>query len=391
MTDSAPQLDLIATMPFGLESVVGRELAALGYTEQTTSDGRVQFQGDWSAVCRSNVWLRSADRVLWKIAEFHADDFDTLFEITTLQDWPNILGKTAAFPVRAKSVRSQLHHTPTIQSMVKKSIVESLQRRFGGNWFDETGPAYEIDVSILKDKVTLAINTTGPSLHKRGYRTLVGSAPLKETLAAALVQLSFWNRERPLIDPFCGSGTIAIEAAMIGLNRAPGMHREFACETWPQIASEIWTDVREDAKSQEVEKLAHPILATDIDTRAIQLARTHAAAAGIEDAIHFERKPFAELQTSREYGCIITNPPYGERSSSQRQAEATYRQMPKVFESLPTWSFYVLASNPKFEQLINRKADRRRKLYNGRLACTYYQFHGPRPPRAVPAPAKEPT
>jgi putative N6-adenine-specific DNA methylase len=375
-------LTFIATTPFGLEAVVSRELLALGYADQTVSDGRVVFTADWEAVPRCNLWLRCADRLLWRLAEFEARDFGELFDRSAAVRWAETLPVDAAFPVRARSTRSQLHHTPTVQSIVKKAVVESLRRRHAGvEWFEETGTEFAVDVSVVRDVVTLAIDTSGAGLHKRGYRTLTGPSPLKETLAAALVQLSFWDAQRPLWDPFCGTGTIAIEAALIGRNIAPGLGRRFAAESWPQLPADRWRAARTEAADRAAGPLAHPIHATDIDAASLRLARTHAAAAGVTDDIHFEQKPFRDISTRRQYGCLIGNPPYGERSGTRESAEALYREFPAVFERLPTWSFYVLTAHTSFEKIVGRQADRRRKLYNARIPCTYYQFHGPRPPR----------
>ncbi|MCH7988104.1 MAG: class I SAM-dependent RNA methyltransferase [Planctomycetes bacterium] len=375
------QLELIATASFGLEAVVARELKQLGYEDQTVEDGRVTFVADEAAVCRANLWLRSADRVLLKLGEFEARDFGTLFDRTNDLPWADWLPENAEFPVRGKSVRSQLTSVPDCQSIVKKAIVEKLKQQYKREWFDENGPKCAIEVSLLKDRATLTLDTTGPGLHKRGYRTLSGAAPLKETLAAGLVQLSFWNRERPLIDPFCGTGTIPIEAALIGRNIAPGLHREFAAEQWPRIPKQLWTEARSEAHDLATGELAVPILATDIDSEVLSLARYHAKQAGVENDIHFQQKPFSELTTKKKFGCVICNPPYGERMGEEQEAVAIYREMGNVFSPLETWSLYVLASNSQFEKLIGRKADRRRKLYNGRIECTYYQFYGPPPPR----------
>jgi putative N6-adenine-specific DNA methylase len=375
------QLELIATARFGLEAVVARELKQLGYGDQTVEDGRVTFLADEAAVCRANFWLRSADRVLLKLGDFEARDFGTLFDMTHALPWADWLPEDAEFPVRGKSIRSQLSSVPDCQSIVKKAIVEKLKQQYKREWFDENGPNCAVEVSLLKDRATLTLDTTGSGLHKRGYRTLSGAAPLKETLAAGLVQLSFWNRERPLIDPFCGTGTIPIEAALIGRNIAPGLHRDFAAERWPRIPKQLWTEARSEAQDSVTDELASPILATDIDSEVLSLARYHAKQAGVENDIHFQQKPFSELTTKKKFGCVICNPPYGERMGEEQEAIAIYREIGNSFSPLETWSLYVLASNSQFEKLIGRKADRRRKLYNGRIECTYYQFYGPPPPR----------
>ncbi len=375
------RFELIATASFGLESVVSRELKQLGYEEQSVADGRVTFTADEAAICRSNLWLRSAERVLLKVGSFAARDFGELFDCTKALPWTDWLSADASFPVRGKSVRSQLSSVPDCQAIVKKAIVEKLKESHHQSWFDETGPAYAIEVSILKDEATLTIDTTGPGLHKRGYRTLSGPAPLKETLAAGLVQLSFWNSDRPLIDPFCGTGTIPIEAALIGGRMAPGLNRTFAAESWPRLPAKLWDEARREARDLAGGEPQMRLIAGDIDADVLSLARYHARQAGVEPSIHFQRQAFADLTTKREFGCLICNPPYGRRLGDPRQAEAIYREMADVFSRLGTWSFYVLSSHPEFESLFGRPADRRRKLYNGRIECTYHQYHGPRPPR----------
>lgn len=375
------QLDLMATTAFGLEAVVARELKDLGYAEHTVTDGRVRFRSDASAVCRANVRLRAASRVVIVIGEFTARDFGELFEQTRALPWEQWIPAGGAFPVRGRSVKSQLHSVPDCQRIVKKAIVERLKGAYGRDWFDETGPQYGIEVSLLSDLVTLTLDTSGDALHRRGYRTFVGEAPLRETLAAALVLLSYWNRERPLVDPCCGSGTIAIEAALIGRGLAPGLGRSFAAESWPQFSKALWQSAREEVRELVQPPLPVKLIGTDIDARAVALARRHAVAAGVADDVHFQQQPLTELRSSKKYGCIITNPPYGERIGEQREVEQLYREMGRVFAALDTWSVYVLTAHTGFERLFGRTADRRRKLYNSNLACTYYQFFGPKPPR----------
>ena len=374
-------LELIATAAFGLEAVVSRELAALGYSDQIVEDGRVQFQGDRSAIARCNLWLRSADRLLLRIGEFEASDFGELFDRTTELSWEDWLAADAEFPVRGRSVKSQLRSVPNCQRIVKKAIVERLKKRYDRDWFDETGPNYSIEVSLLKNRATLTIDTSGAGLHKRGYRKLVGAAPLKETLAAALVQLSYWDQSRQLVDPCCGTGTIPIEAALIGRNLAPGLGRTFAAEAWPQIPATEWQNARAEARDVTRRSLEFRIIGTDVDHRPLALARQHAASAGVDDVVHFQQRPLDEFTTSRKYGCVIANPPYGERMGGQSTVAQLYRDMGRLFASLDTWSIYVLTAAAEFERLYGRRADRRRKLYNARIPCTYYQFNGPRPPR----------
>ncbi len=375
------QVELIATASFGLEAVVSRELQALGYENRTVEDGRVTFRAPLSAIAKCNLWLRSADRVLVKAGEFEAHDFGQLFDQTCELPWRDWLPVDAEFPVRGRSVRSQLSSVPDCQAIVKKAIVESLKKTYRKDWFPETGPLYPVEIAMLKDRATLTIDTTGPGLHKRGYRTLQGDAPLKETLAAALVQLSYWNPDRILIDPFCGTGTIPIEAALIGCNMAPGLNRTFSAETWPQFGEQDWQEARTEAHDVALGSIDAPMIGTDCDDRALSKARFHAKQAGVEQQIHFQKKELSEFTTSRHYGCIICNPPYGERIGEEVEAESLYREMRKKWCDLETWSIYVLTSYPEFERLFDRKAGRRRKIYNGRIACTYYQFPGPPPPR----------
>jgi putative N6-adenine-specific DNA methylase len=374
------RLELIATSAFGLEAVVGRELADLGYVDQKVEDGRITFWGDELAICRCNLWLRSADRVLLKVGGFPARDFDELFGQVEALSWSDWLPIDARFPVECKTVRSSLHHEPTIQSMTKKAIVESLKRTYHRHWFQESGVEYPIEVSLSKDQALLTIDTSGAGLHKRGYRATAGAAPLRETMAAALVLLSYWNRERPFLDPFCGSGTIAIEAALIGRNRAPGMSRSFSSEHWPQVSRNDWKQAREEVRDKMLGKPKFPLMASDIEPKMIRLAQSNALEAGVGGDIEFKVMDVLELKTNLEYGVVITNPPYGERLGDDESAAAIYDDMADAFEPLETWSFYVLTSHPAFERHFGRRASRRRKLYNGRIKCDYYQYHGPRPP-----------
>lgn len=369
----------LATCAVGLEAIVARELASLGHETKITGTGRIAFEGDEAALCRANLWLRTADRVLVRLGTFQATDFGQLFDQTHALPWEAWLGADSAFPVNGRSVKSQLSSVPACQKIVKKAIVEKLRRAYRTETLPETGVQYGVEVALLEDQATLTLDTSGASLHKRGYRTLVGEAQLKETMAAALVLLSFWRPDRPLIDPFCGSGTIAIEAALIGRNLAPGIHRSFAAENWPRIAAGHWQAAREEA--HDLARLALPqrIIGTDIDPEALSLARYHAAQAGVADDIHLQQKDFRDLSSSKEFGCVICNPPYGERIGQPDELEALYASMPLVLRNLPTWSHYILTAFPDFERLVGRRADRRRKLYNGRIECTYYQFHGPKP------------
>lgn len=374
-------IDLIATTTFGLEAVVEREVRQLGYEPLQIQDGRVHFRADAAAIARCNLWLRSADRIQIKVGSFVARDFSSYFDQIRDLDWPRWIPETGKFPVTGRSVRSQLHSTPHCQSIAKKAIVESLRKKYHRFRFEESGALYKIDVSLQSDEVTLTIDTTGTGLHKRGYRTRSGPAPMKETLAAALVQLSVWTPDRPFIDPCCGTGTICIEAAIIGRNMAPGISRSFEAESWPEIPRQIWKDARAEARDLERPSLSLPIIGTDIDERVLKQARANARDAGVETSLHLQKRPLSEMTSSREYGVVVTNPPYGERLGDRPQVEALYRQMGEIAAELPTWSWFVITSHPHFERHFGKQATRRRKLFNGRIACQYYQFLGPRPPR----------
>ncbi len=386
MTD---QFDLVATTAFGLEAVVKRELAAFGYEARIGDPGRIHFTGDLSAICRANLWLRAADRVLVQVAKFEAADFDALFETTKSLPWASWIPQDGQFPVIGRSLKSQLSSVPACQRAVKKAIAESLLAAHAVETLPETGASYKVEIALLNDQATLTIDTTGPSLHKRGYRLQAGEAPLKETLAAALIQLSFWNPERPFLDPFCGSGTLPIEAALIGRNIAPGIARSFPAEGWPQFEDRLWSEARQEAQDLVLPPFEERLLGTDIDQGALYAARQNAERAGVAEQIHFQRRAFDALASQRKYGCLVTNPPYGERLGEQWEWRELYQSIPVVLRTLPTWSHFIITSYPDFESLIQRPADRRRKLYNGRIECTYYQFHGPRPHAArelVPSP-----
>ncbi len=372
-------LKLIAACAFGLEAPVKWELQRLGYAPQVLAPGRICFEGDWVDVCKTNLWLRVADRVLIEVASFHAPDFDALFETTKELDWRHWLPIDAKFPVNARTRNSQLTSLPAIQRSVKKAIVESLLAGHQTGSLPEDGPNYRIELALLDDIGTLTIDTTGASLHKRGYRKSFGAAPIKETLAAALVMLSVWTPQRPLIDPFCGSGTIPIEAAMSARNIAPGAGREFDWQFWPQVDPEIAATAFAEARSAGVRDVELQILGTDNDARVLEAARRNAFYAGVADDIHFQQKPFEELRSKREFGCVIANPPYGERLGERRDLLPLYQSFPAVLQRLPTWSHFLLTGIPDFEGLIQKSATRKRKLFNGRIECMYYQFLGPKP------------
>lgn len=375
------KMHLIATCVFGLEAVVARELNWLGYTDQQVENGRVTFAGDELAICRTNIGLRCAERILVKVGEFKALTFDELFEGTKALPWGDWLPENAEFPVDGKSVDSKLASIPDCQAIVKKAIVEKMKLKYKKQWFDEKGPLYRIEVGMLKDMATLTIDTTGMGLHKRGYRTLVSGAPLKETLAAAMLMISRWKPDRALIDPFCGSGTIPIEAAMIAGNIAPGFKRSFSAEAWQQVPPELWKKAREEAgdKMKKVPDLR--IHGSDIDEEVISLARYHATQAGVAQDIHLQRLALSDISSRYKYGFIICNPPYGERLGEMPEVERLYRDMGSIFKKFDTWSFYVITSHLRFEALFGRKANKKRKLYNGRIMCNYFQFYGPPPPR----------
>lgn len=375
------RIQLIATSTFGIEAVVGRELIKLGYHDQQVENGRVTFAGDESAICRTNLWLRAADRVLVKIGEFKALSFEELFQQTKALPWDEWIPENAEFPVDGKSIDSKLSSVPDCQAIVKKAVVEKMKSRYRREWFDETGPLYRIEVGILKDWVTLTIDTSGAGLHKRGYRKLISAAPLKETLAAAMLMISRWNYERVLADPLCGSGTIPIEAALIGRNMAPGIKRTFTAESWGNIPQELWKKAREEAHDSIRKDCELRIHGSDIDDEVMSLARFHAKEAGVEKDVHLQRMPVSDLSSRYKYGFIICNPPYGERLGEISDVEKLYKQMGKVFKALDTWSYYILSSHPQFEAVFGKRADKKRKLYNGRIMCNYFQFFGPPPPR----------
>jgi putative N6-adenine-specific DNA methylase len=370
---------LIATAAFGLEAVVARELQQLGYTDTKTFNGYVEFTGDEADIARANLWLRTADRVEIKVGQFRATTFEELFEQTKALPWADLMPKDAHFPVEGRSVKSQLSSEPACQSIVKKAIVESLKKKYPIETFPETGPRYDIEVSLLKDEVTLTLDTSGAGLHKRGYRKLTAQAPIKETLAAALVLLSRWEPHRVFADPLCGSGTIAIEAAMIGRNIAPGLRRKFVSEQWDWIPATVWKRLRDEAVAMERTDKEVRVFASDIDPEVLSLAEYHARKAGVGPFVHITQKDIADFTNDDPYGCIVTNPPYGERLGERGQVEALYRTMGRVFHRLDRWSLFVITSHPRFEQLFGKPADKKRKLYNGRIQTNFYQYLGPLP------------
>ena len=376
------KLELIATATFGLEAVVKREIEALGYRIIRSEDAKITYMGDERAIARSNLWLRSADRVLLKMGEFKALEFEDLFQQTKAVAWEDIIPSDGRFTVTGTSVKSKLHSVPACQSIVKKAIVERLGSFYCIDRFEETGAEYTVKVTILKDRVTLTIDTSGTGLHKRGYRVCDVAAPIKETLAAAMVQLSFWKAGRLLVDPCCGSGTIPIEAAMIGRNIAPGLNRKFASQEWDIIPPEIWKEERKAAFEAIDYDADIRIEASDISGRAVEAAIENAAEAGVDDCVEFKKMDMARLTAEEEGGIVITNPPYGERIGEKKQIEAIYSAYNEFYRKNPTWSLFMVTTDKEVEnKIFGRPADRRRKLYNGRLEVCYYQFHGQKPGR----------
>lgn len=372
-------IELIATATFGLEAVVKRELMNLGYNDLKVENGKVTFTGTEKDIPKTNLWLRTADRVLLKMGEFKALTFEELFQQTKKLPWEEWITEDGNFVVEGKSIDSKLFSISDCQRIVEKAVVEKLKTKYNVEWFEKTGPKYTIEVSLLKDIATLTIDTSGEGLHKRGYRDRQGDAPIKETLAAAMILLSYWNKDRVLFDPFCGSGTIPIEAAMIGRNMAPGLDRSFAAEEWPRVNSEYWRDAKKEAFQAIDNKTKLHILGCDIDRKSILRARDNAANFGLEDDIAFFIKDFRDAELKNEYGVVITNPPYGERISEKREVERLHKDLGIKFKELDTWSVYVITSNENFEKDYGKTADRKRKLYNGRIKVDYYQYFGPKP------------
>jgi putative N6-adenine-specific DNA methylase len=367
------EYNLIATTTFGIEAITAKELKNLGYENLQVENGKVTFQGDEMDIAISNIWLRTADRVLIKVAEFKATSFEELFNGTEAIEWGKYIPENGMMHVVGKSVKSTLYSVPDCQSIVKKAIVKSMQRTYNTDWFSEDGPVYKIEVAILKDVVTLSIDTTGPGLHKRGYRENSGEAPLKETLAASMVLLSKWKEDRLLVDPFCGSGTILIEAALIGNNIAPGLYRKFVCETWPSIDKEVFDQVRDGAE-KSIKKTNMKLLGYDINDWVLRTARRNAEKARVSEYIDFQKLDFNNFSSKKKYGYIITNPPYGERIGEKTAVEQLNKQMGIMKKTLETWDFNILTAYPSFEKLFGRKATKNRKLYNGRLLCYFYQY-----------------
>ena len=374
------KFEIIITTLFGLESVTAREVRCMGYETSSVEDGRVTFLGDMEAVFKANLWIRTGERVLIKVAEFTAVTFEELFEQTKSVKWHHWIGKDDAFPIKGYSLKSILASVRDCQAIIKKAIAESLSEKHGISWFEETGAVYQIQFSLLKDKVTLMIDTSGEGLHKRGYRRVSNAAPLKETLAAAMVELSHWKYEYPLCDPFCGSGTIPIEAAMIKRNIAPGLWRSFAFERFSQTDMRMWNMIKEEAEASE-KNIALDICACDIDADTVEIARCNADNAGVGAFV----KPFQgdarKIMTAKSYGTVICNPPYGERLGEIKECERLYREIGLNFQKWDKWSYYIITSNENFEKCFGKKSNKKRKLYNGMIKCNLYQFFGERPPK----------
>lgn len=375
--------ELIATTAFGLEAVVRREIEALGYEIVKTEDGRITFLSDKLGIARANIWLRSADRVYLKMAEFKATTFEELFNEVKKVEWGKIIPISGAFPVIGNSVKSKLHNTPSCQSIIKKAVATSMSGSYGEHEFKEDGSEYKIRFSALKDVFVIGIDTSGIGLHKRGYRVKETSAPMKETLASALVQLSFWKKDKTLIDTCSGSGTILIEAAMIGRNIAPGISRKFVSEEWEIFKDDEWKNARKEAYEAIDYESPLSIYGYDIDKEAIKASLMNAEEAGVLEDIIFINKDLKEINIEGfgDFGVIITNPPYGERIGNRKEIEKIYKSLKHISEKNHTWSIFMITIDREVESYLGRKADRRRKLYNGRLETQYYQFHGTKPKR----------
>ena len=377
------KLEWIAPCHFGLESVLKREIQDLGYEITQVEDGRVTFRGGMDAACRANIFLRTAERILLKAGCFTAVTFEELFQKTKEIPWERYIPENGKFWVaKAASVKSRLFSPSDIQSIMKKAMVERMKSCYHIQWFPEDGAAYPVRVFLMKDVVTVGIDTTGVSLHKRGYRPAAGKAPIAENLAAALIMLTPWKKDRILLDPFCGSGTIPIEAAMMAANIAPGMNRDFTAEQWTNLVErKYWYDAIDEAHDQINTDIDTDIQGYDIDGDVLKTARKNAADAGVDHLIHFQRREVSQLSHPGKYGFIITNPPYGERLEEKEALPELYREFGESFRKLDTWSAYMITSYEDAERYFGRKADRNRKIYNGMLRTYFYQFTGPRPPK----------
>ena len=383
MIDNLDRVELIAPCHFGLESVLKKEILELGYEIVSVEDGRITFAGDVEAIARANVFIRTAERIMLKCGSFKATTFDELFEGTKAIPWENILTRDAKFWVsKATSNKSALFSPSDIQSIVKKAMVERMKQTYHVNWFTEEGASYPVRVFIFKDIVTLAIDTSGISLHKRGYRRLVGKAPISETLAAALIMLTPWHKDRVLVDPFCGSGTFPIEAAMIGANIAPGMDRDFTAAEWVKIGNKkMWYETIDEAHDMIDNDVKMNIQGYDLDGDIVKCAMENARCAGVDKHIHFQQRDVKDLSNPKKYGFVMTNPPYGERLEEKEALPELYRTIGEAYRNLDSWSMFLITSYKDAEKYIGRKADKNRKIYNGMIKSYFYQFMGPKPPK----------
>lgn len=383
MEEKMSQYEYIAPCHFGLEAVLKKEVQDLGYHIVSVEDGKVTFAGEEDAMCRANFFLRTTERVLIKVAKFKAETFEELFEKTKALPWEQFIPVDGKFWVaKATSIKSKLFSPSDIQSIMKKAIVERLKQKYKANWFEENGSSYPIRVTFMKDEITIGIDTTGESLHKRGYRKLISKAPITETLAAALIMLTPWNKDRILIDPFCGSGTIPIEAAMIGANIAPGMNRSFLAEDWKNLVSKkSWYQANEEANDKILHNVEMNIQGYDIDGEIVKAARENAKLAGVDQYIHFQQRAMKELKSPKKYGFIITNPPYGERLEEKDAMPALYKEIGITFEALDDWSYFIITGYEDAQKYIGRQATKNRKIYNGMMKTYFYQYMGAKPPK----------
>lgn len=380
------RIQLIAPCHFGMEAVLKREIYDLGYEITRVENGRVTFEGDLEAVCRGNVFLRTAERLMIQVGRFSATTFDELYEGIKALPWEQWIPEDGRFWVtKASSVKSKLFSASDIQSIAKKAMVDHLKGIYHISWFEENGADFPVRIFLLKDEVTVALDTTGEPLHKRGYRTWTSKAPISETLAAALIMLTPWKKDRILLDPFCGSGTFLIEAAMMAAGIAPGMNRSFTAENWTHvIPKQLWYDTIQEAR-EEIDDTVRPDLqGYDIDPDMVKIARENAKQAGVDHMIHFQQRDMADTKHSKKYGFIITNPPYGERLEDKKDLPQLYGKLGEVYKNLDSWSMYVITSYEDAERYIGRKADKNRKLYNGMIRTYFYQYMGPKPPKKKP-------
>lgn len=377
------KMELIAPCHFGLESVLKREIVDLGYDVMKVEDGRITFAGDEQAICYANIHLRTAERILLKMGSFRAETFEELFQGIKAIPWEDVIPKDGKFWVaKAASVKSKLFSPSDIQSIVKKAMVERLKTVYHTEWFQEDGEAFPLRVFLMKDEVTVTLDTTGDSLHKRGYRKLTAKAPIAENLAAALLMLTPWKGDRILVDPFCGSGTFPIEAAMMAAHIAPGMNRTFTAQQWTHmIPQKEWNEVLEEAREMIDLSVQTDIQGYDISEDMVAIARENAKLAGVEHLIHFQKRDVAQLSHAKKYGFIVTNPPYGERIEEKKNLPMLYQIIGERFKQLDSWSMYLITAYEQAEESMGLKAKKNRKIYNGMMKTYFYQFPGPVPPR----------